>query len=357
MIHIGEYCYPFFENIKNECKLSRFNKFSLRRKNKDFERRKEIRKMENSKQFEDFNTINRLKDRNFNSKFFDLNTQSKSQNLKSKQFNQFKRFDVKLRINIGNDRKVVSLTLIKDMSKKDFLEEVIKYLDRTIVEVQLKSKLKEKFTNAILIVNNSIIEGNPYLSQLSKFKNYLWEIIFEVESKSGKDISSNIFSSGSLYMNDPNWSNIQKIDLNMSLTVQSTSNDKIPFSRKYNFIPEKRKLEQMSEKELSEINNFIVFNQYGKIKFLGCIDIRGFNIDDAIILEEETIKVDFTSPNLMDSKYRIPKCHCFLYNLKFLDDSTNLNQIEKAKEKCKKSNWIYLFYDIYSNSLEFEIKI
>jgi hypothetical protein len=109
----------------------------------------------------------------------------------------------------------------------------------------------------------------------------------------------------------------------------------------YHTFPEYIYLCRMSEYELSNIENFKIYNEYGEIQFSEKINLLGANLDNDYIIEKNQIEI---KRNLN------VKIKCILYHLKFENYDENI--MKQFKEKIKEKNGEFISYEPLNGRLE-----
>ena len=98
----------------------------------------------------------------------------------------------------------------------------------------------------------------------------------------------------------------------------------------YKCIPSISDLQQKTSEELKSINNFIIYNKYGQVKFKEPINLLGVNLNEEIVIEKNMIetgdKLDYWT------EFKI---------YEFIEDENN---ISKLKEKISQNNGKFISY-------------
>ena len=112
-------------------------------------------------------------------------------------------------------------------------------------------------------------------------------------------------------------------------------------SNKFNFEPSFDKLSLMDYNELCNINNFTIYNDFGKIIFLQPIDITYMDFDNYITIENNIVEIKKQNKNFVGKKVNI---------------IINFNQYNEFIENILKNNGAYDI-NYYKNEKKLEYKV
>ena len=229
---------------------------------------------------------------------------------------------------INYDEKIYSFKLIKNNNK--------------VYEIQIKLNQNQKLKEVV----NILIRRNYLLNHESKsYKFYLDEKIIN-NNFTFKNLK--IPENTILIIQNCHWKKIKK---NYFLNTRNI----IKKSKYLDTIPSYEKLLQMTNKELSEIKNFTLYNQNGIIEFLGYTDIRNLDFDKIIQLNKESVfiyekckrplkEIDLNKPAIIT-----------MFNI--CPNKFGLNSFNRIiSKKVKKMNGKLLLINKEENFIIFKIK-
>ena len=264
----------------------------------------EIKKSKN----EDYNFTNNKKlDKNYNKENNDNNYLKKQLENKKRNIISYK-----VQINLPNNEKfILNFDEINTINK-------VKVLKNQIQE-KLENILTNNFPNEIIDKISILIQGT-LLSDDKLLNSYI--------------VTENI-EAIIIYKKMENTTLIKKKKIAPIELIPKLSKNG------YHTFPEYIYLCRMSEYELSNIENFKIYNEYGEIQFLEKINLLGANLDNDYIIEKNQIEI---KRNLN------VKIKCILYHLKFENYDENI--MKQFKEKIKEKNGEFISYEPLNGRLE-----
>ena len=264
----------------------------------------EIKKSKN----EDYNFTNNKKiDKNYNKENNDNNYLKKQLENKKRNIISYK-----VQINLPNNEKfILNFDEINTINK-------VKVLKNQIQE-KLENILTNNFPNEIIDKISILIQGT-LLSDDKLLNSYI--------------VTENI-EAIIIYKKMKNTTLIKKKKIAPIELIPKLSKNG------YHTFPEYIYLCRMSEYELSNIENFKIYNEYGEIQFLDKINLLGANLDNDYIIEKNQIEI---KRNLN------VKIKCILYHLKFENYDENI--MKQFKEKIKEKNGEFVSYEPLNGRLE-----
>lgn len=121
-----------------------------------------------------------------------------------------------------------------------------------------------------------------------------------------------------------------------------------PIITQYESIPSMTEIFQMEREQLTKMKNFIIKNEYGKIEFLGEINITNINFDKDIMISKNKIEINEKNTILKGCKKKY-----FLFNCNFSQTENNKLIInEKIKKYLSEKHSTLISYE--NNILIFE---
>ena len=257
---------------------------------------------------EDYNFTNNKKiDKNYNKENNDNNYLKKQLENKKRNIISYK-----VQINLPNNEKfILNFDEINTINK-------VKVLKNQIQE-KLENILTNNFPNEIIDKISILIQGT-LLSDDKLLNSYIVR----------ENIEAII-----IYKKMKNTTLIKKKKIAPIELIPKLSKNG------YHTFPEYIYLCRMSEYELSNIENFKIYNEYGEIQFLEKINLLGANLDNDYIIEKNQIEI---KRNLN------VKIKCILYHLKFENYDENI--MKQFKEKIKEKNGEFISYEPLNGRLE-----
>ena len=257
---------------------------------------------------EDYNFTNNKKiDKNYNKENNDNNYLKKQLENKKRNIISYK-----VQINLPNNEKfILNFDEINTINK-------VKVLKNQIQE-KLENILTNNFPNEIIDKISILIQGT-LLSDDKLLNSYI--------------VTENI-EAIIIYKKMENTTLIKKKKIAPIELIPKLSKNG------YHTFPEYIYLCRMSEYELSNIENFKIYNEYGEIQFLEKINLLGANLDNDYIIEKNQIEI---KRNLN------VKIKCILYHLKFENYDENI--MKQFKEKIKEKNGEFISYEPLNGRLE-----
>ena len=257
---------------------------------------------------EDYNFTNNKKiDKNYNKENNDNNYLKKQLENKKRNIISYK-----VQINLPNNEKfILNFEEINTINK-------VKVLKNQIQE-KLENILTNNFPNEIIDKISILIQGT-LLSDDKLLNSYI--------------VTENI-EAIIIYKKMENTTLIKKKKIAPIELIPKLSKNG------YHTFPEFIYLCRMSEYELSNIENFKIYNEYGEIQFLEKINLLDANLDNDYIIEKNQIEI---KRNLN------VKIKCILYHLKFENYDENI--MKQFKEKIKEKNGEFISYEPLNGRLE-----
>ena len=121
-----------------------------------------------------------------------------------------------------------------------------------------------------------------------------------------------------------------------------------PIITQYESIPSMTEIFQMEREQLTKMKNFIIKNEYGKIEFLGEINITNINFDKDIMISKNKIEINEKNTILKGCKKKY-----FLFNCNFSQTENNKLIInEKIKKYLSEKHSTLISFE--NNILIFE---
>ena len=146
---------------------------------------------------------------------------------------------------------------------------------------------------------------------------------------------------------------INSINEKATITISIFSDFKtaLPIISNFQSNPSLEILEDFSYEALSSIDNFEIYNEYGKVTFLNSISLVNVNFDDFIQLTQQ--KVYFTSNDQRFDNFQNILVRIDLSNIWIKGDKL----INSAKEMIEKENGVFINYDCDNGIISFKTKI
>jgi len=133
-----------------------------------------------------------------------------------------------------------------------------------------------------------------------------------------------------------------------------------PICTKFETFP---RIKNLTNNELKNIQDFTIFNEFGKIKFIGNTDIRGLNIDQIISIEKCKFSIYESYKNLPKFGTELNKLaiislfNCFPKDLRKLTDAEYLAKFEEnLKEQTIKQGGEFIEYNSHKGIWTFYVK-
>lgn len=125
----------------------------------------------------------------------------------------------------------------------------------------------------------------------------------------------------------------------------------------YQTEPKYHEICRMSEKELSEVENFAIRNQYGRVQFLGKTDLRGLNLDKIILIEWCKVEIypdNSDKPPVGQCLNKSATITFYQYNLR---DKKNFEQwLARFKSKAIQTGAEYVGHDFGEDSITIQVE-
>lgn len=114
---------------------------------------------------------------------------------------------------------------------------------------------------------------------------------------------------------------------------------------------------RMTEEELSQVESFTIWNDWGKVQFLGKTDLRGLNLDQLISIEKSKVEIypeDTEKPAVGQGLNKSATITFYRYGLK---NKANLAQwLEKFKQSAAKIGAEYIGHDLQEDSVTLQVE-
>lgn len=128
----------------------------------------------------------------------------------------------------------------------------------------------------------------------------------------------------------------------------------------YEIYPSLTRLQKMNERELSAVENFIVRNEYGKIKFAEAVDLREANIDLWVLIKKDMVEVypedlfdEVTKPE-PGSGLNVA-AHITLYGLFPRSNEDPSAFLRKLRAMCERQGAEFIKYNAESGKYKFKV--
>ena len=236
--------------------------------------------------------------------------------------------------------------------------------------IKVKFKIKDQINNLIRLIKNRIqkiynTKYNEKIFEYTLYKNTKKEKILNINKNDLIEdyIKNNDTIIVLLLQKQETDDNIKKDEQQIKKEELCELTD-LPILEKegYHLSPDISLLCRMTKNELKNINNFAIYNKFGKIKFNVPVSVYKVNFNPIFTIEQGNIK--YEENKLFHSKrgenFNVPAT-IILYNV-FKSNVIDLNIISEKKEfenllkeKCKKFNGNFISYDYETNQLVFEV--
>ena len=275
-------------------------------------------------------------------------------NNKNNNNNEFNNVDLIINVNFNNsdENAIFSIKNINLKNKVSLLKDLIskeikKYLkNKYYLNIKIEN-LSLLFINNFLIDENDLIQynltSNSKINCFCSYKNENETFLTESSIKSNENIINNSNNSNENNFNE-NENNIENDDNNNDLVPV----EKIPFLSKigYKTNPDYIEICRMPKRELMNVKNFKIFNEFGEVEFLAPVNLIEVNLDEEINIEKYSIEIN-ENPKLKKPK----KCILKQFKLNGKDEI-----IEELKNQIKLNKGEFIKYDEIKGELIWEYK-
>jgi hypothetical protein len=239
---------------------------------------------------------------------------------------------------------------------------------KELINKEIKKYLKKKYYSnfkienlSLLFINNFLIDDNDLIqynlttnSKIKCFCSYKNEnetFLSESSIKSNENIINNSYNIN----NENNFENNNfENENNENENNENDNNDdlvpveKIPLLSKigYKTSPDYIEICRMPKRELMNVKNFKIFNEFGEVEFLAPVNLIEVNLDEEINIEKYSIEIN-DNPKLKKPK----KCTLKKFKLNGKDEI-----IEELKKQIKLNKGEFIKYDENKGELIWEYK-
>lgn len=114
---------------------------------------------------------------------------------------------------------------------------------------------------------------------------------------------------------------------------------------------------KMTEKELSQVEDFSIKNQWGKIHFLGKTDLRGLNLDKIVIIEKAKVEIYPENSERPEVGKGLNKSATITFYHYGIRSKQNLEQwLARFKAKAAQIGAEYIGHDVAEDSITIQVE-